>query len=75
MPVPRKIWRSKLWAKRGDKRIIIHVIAEADFVGFRVDAVPETGRPTIMGSGTALSVVAARLAAERLAKQSEVVAL
>ena len=67
MQMPRKIWRSKLWAKRGDTHIIIHVIAEVDSVGFRIEAVRQSGKASVVGAGTASSVFAARAAAESLA--------
>jgi len=67
MPAPRRIWRSKLWAKHGKARVIIHVIADVDSVGFRVVAEPRPGKTVIIGSGTAPTIFAARTAAENLA--------
>jgi len=67
MPPRQQIWRSKLWAKHGERRIIIHVIADADSVGFRVVTEPKSGKGTTIGSGTASNVIAARMAAEELA--------
>jgi hypothetical protein len=67
MPAPQRIWRSKLWAKHGETRVIIHVIADVDSVGFRVVAVPKSGKAAVIGSGAAPTVFAARIAAESLA--------
>jgi hypothetical protein len=67
MPARQRIWRSKLWAKHGNARVIIHVIADIDSVDFRVEAVPNSGKAAIIGGGTASTILAARTAAESLA--------
>jgi len=75
MLTKRQIWRSRLWAKHGDIRIIIHVVADANSVGYKVVSVPKSGRPATIALGTAPSVPAANIVAEKLAKQSELVGL
>lgn len=62
-----QIWRSKLWSKRGDARLVIHVIAEPDATRFQVVALADSRPAVILGSGTAKDIPAATVAAESLA--------
>ena len=70
MPRGQRIWRSRLWARHGDTRIIIHVIAEADATRFQVVAQTRSRPPAIIGSGTEGGIRSAMIAAERLAART-----
>jgi len=48
----RQIWRSKLWARRGDERVIIHVITEPDVVRYLVVAAKRDRATMVVESGT-----------------------
>jgi len=52
MVARHQIWRSRLWVKRGDERVIIHVITEPDLVRFLVVAAKKDRAAVILESGT-----------------------
>ncbi len=67
MPARHQIWRSRLWSKRGDERVIIHIIAERDATRFQV-VVAKRNRPAIIVvSGPEKNLRVARYKAEHVA--------